>query len=396
MDDQLRLDRQLTEFFSEAKAISLTPDEREQSRFAIESFLMAHSVSLVPEGRLQKGMEQGTRSSASPQLFLGEEERRQVRNNLIEFMQQNPRYVPEAEIETSPVSLYRIFELAFPRFALGVLLFVGIGAGVTYASQASVPGDFLYPFKVSVYEPFVSKIATSDTSQAAWEARRAQNRLKEAAKLAAEAKLTKEAADELRMQFEEHLARTQRNIDVLNSSGKTDVALSIQTELESYLDSNSSIVREIAADGDPRVGVAAAAKIGASSSDANGKAGHHSSNGHSLTQKVMTILSLPPSSVSSGHDVASSASSATGDAKASSSLSEESAKSSSAVSSKHEEQSSSKEGGQSSVAQQTSSQAAVDVDVEVSSEADDLVPQVFHDIMESTSSAVPPLPQLLR
>ncbi len=381
MDDQLRLDRQLTDFFAEAKATSLTPDEREHCRFAIESHVMAHSVSLTAEGR-HDGMAHGRESS---RVFLNEKEKRQLRKNLVSFMQQNPRYIPDAEVEA--FSLYRIFELAFPRFALGVLMFVGVGAGVTFASQASVPGDFLYPFKVNVYEPVVSKLATSDTSQAAWEARRAQNRLKEATKLAADSKLTVEAAADLRVQFQQHLEKAQRNIDTLEAKGNAEVATSIQTSLNTYLESNSSIVRRIVTSGgaDSSVGAAAAitAKEPPSSNDnANGRAKKQSSSrGYSLVETVQTILSNSAESSSS---------------------SSAAAKSSAMSKSEDNQKSSASTQAQSSAA--ASVQVEVDVDVEIDIEANlgtqvssaaTLVPALFNDIMDATSSANPPLPNLL-
>jgi len=375
MDDQLRLDRHLEEFFAQAKAISLSADERQRSRVAIESYLMAHSVSLVPADRLQDRMDKGKSTSVFPDLFLDRKEKGRVRRNIIEFMRQNPCSLQQEEIDAPAISLYRIFEVAFPRFALGVLVFVGVGASVTFASQASVPGDFLYPFKVSVYEPFVSKLATSETSQAAWEAHRAQLRLREAAKLADEERLTKEKAKQLRAQFEEHLAQTQRSIDVLNAAGKKDTALSIQTELETYLDSNSTIVREISADEEGRGGMAAAAKLPSSEDKRNEH--HEPPHGHSLEEKVMKILSLPSSSVAASR---TSSSSDDGDG----SSSRQNGKSS-APSSQRE--------GHSSSEPDTHSEEMDHEESHVSS-ASDIVPQVPGDVLEQASSVEPLLPQL--
>lgn len=390
MDDQLRLDRQLTDFFAEAKATSLTPDEREHCRFAIESHLIAQSVSLTAEGRLD-GMAHGRESSALSGVSLDERERRQLRKNLVSFMQQNPRYIPDAEVET--FSLYRIFELAFPRFALGVLMFVGVGASVTFASQASVPGDFLYSFKVNVYEPVVSKLATSDTSQAVWEARRAQNRLKEAAKLAEESKLTDEAAADLRLHFQKHLEKTQRNIDTLQANGDVDVATSIQTSLNTYLESNSEIVRKISRGGhdDPSVGVAAIKEQPSSDDNKNGHAKKPSSSrGYSLIETVQTILNTQQSSSTTKEKKKD------GDSSSETEVS----------SSKNDEHSSSSRPAEakSSVAASVESHEDEDEDGEIDGEADlgsqvssaaSLVPALFNDIMQATSSAVPPLPDLL-
>ncbi len=397
MDDQLQLDRQLTEFFAQAKATSLTPDEREFCRFAIESHLMAQSVSLTEAGRLD-GMAHGRQTSGAPDLFLDEKEKRHVRKNIVSFMQQNPRYVPDAEVQS--FSFYRIFELAFPRFALGVLMFVGVGAGVTFASQASVPGDFLYSFKVNVYEPMVSKLATSDTSQAAWEARRAQNRLKEATKLAAESKLTEEAAARLRISFEKHLEKTQENINILAANGDEEVATSIQTNLEKYLESNSSIVRQIASGGDedPSMGIAAAARAKDSTDDKDEKEKGNSSAAHqdALVKKVQTILNAVAGSSSSDASssvVVTSSSKAKGEDKKDGASS--AASSERAVSSAKESQASSAVSAIIDV--DTDEEVEVDLEANLGAQASSaavLVPALFEDIMTATSS-VPPLPNLL-
>ncbi len=298
MDDQLQLDRHLAEFFAEAKATCLTHDEREHCRFAIESHLIAQSVSLAAGGRLD-GMTRGRGSPGMSEIFLDGKEKRQLRKNLVSFMRQNPRYVPDAEVQT--FSLYRIFELALPRFALGVLMFVGVGAGVTFASQASVPGDFLYPFKVNVFEPAVSKLATNETSQAAWEARRAQNRLKEAARLESESKLTEQVASDLRLLFKLHLEKTQKNIDALQEKGDVDVATSIQTRLNEYMESNSAIVKRIASEKheDSPVGAAMAKEPPSHEEGANGHSKKPSSHGHSLVETVQSILNESNSSAAS-------------------------------------------------------------------------------------------------
>lgn len=324
---------------------------------------------------------------------LNGKEKRQMRKSIVAFMRQNPRYVPDAEVEA--FSLYRIFELAFPRFALGVMMFVGVGASVTFASQASVPGDFLYPFKVNVYEPMVSKLATSDTSEAAWEARRAQNRLKEATKLAAESKLTDEAVADLRMHFQQHLEKTQRNIDTLEAKGNAEVASSIQTSLKTYLESNSEIVRRISAGGgmDHSVGAAAAITTKEPPSSNGNAYGHankpSSSRGYSLVETVQTILNTTAHSSVESSDASSKGKT---DEKSSSS-----ARIITSSSKKNEQSSSGYAETQSSAA------ASVDVDVDLDIEADigtqasstALVPALFEDIMTSTSSTNPLLPNLL-
>lgn len=388
MDDQLQLDRQLTDFFAEAKSVSLSATESETLRFAMETFLMEKSVSPSPATRLQEYMTHGREASGFNDHFLGDKEKRQLRKNLVSFMQQNPRVAPREVIEEAveSFSLFRMFEIAVPRLALGLLLFVGLGAGVSFASQSTVPGDFLYPFKVAVYEPIVSKLTTDEKSQAAWEAQRLENRLKEAEQLSASSKLTKENAAELRVRFNSHLNAAQKNIEALNAKGKADVALSIQTGLETYLDSHSTAVRDISLEEDAQVTVDADAAVAAKKIPAAAmKDVVPPANANSLVQKVQTILSLPAAASSSASSEASSAASLGSGEEASSSSKEHGGASKS--SKKEEPESSSSHGNkEKSSAAQASSAAE--------QESSSLVSDLFDDIMDAASSATT-LPDLL-
>lgn len=387
MDDQLQLDRQLVEFFQEAQSVSLSPAEKETMRYAMETFLMEKSVIASPASRLQEYMAHGREASGGAH-YLGDKEKRQLRKNIVSFMQQNPRVVPEEAMEEAvgTFSLFRLFEIAVPRLALGLMLFVGLGAGVSFASQSAIPGDFLYGFKVKVYEPIVSTLSTSDEAQAKWEAKRVENRLKEMEQLSVSANRTEQNAAELRVRFNDHLEAAQKNIESLNAKGEADVALTIQTGIETSLDSHSSALRDIALESDHDASVGAAVSVMAKQQRGGGQ--DHSKPsvppGLSLKEKVQTILSLPalvPASSSSSAQPGTASSSSEGFVSSSSVRSDSTSSAASSKSKKNDKPSSSSIGA--AVSSSVHSSAAPQTESSSS-----LVPQLFDDIMDAASSTM--------
>ena len=53
------------------------------------------------------------------------------------------------------------------------------GGGISYAAEGAVPGDALYPIKVSVNEEVRDLVAFSPEAKADWETRRLERRLAE-------------------------------------------------------------------------------------------------------------------------------------------------------------------------------------------------------------------------
>ena len=293
MEPQPQLDELLTAFFREAKALTLTQPERELLRYEVESHLLAHSVSLIGDGRHTIGMNYETHyQNGFGAYSLEEEERSSLRSGLLSFMRQVPLAVktPQEQYEDAPLSFARVFEVLFPRVGLACLIFIAIGTTVTFAAQSSIPGDFLYPFKVKLYEPIVSSLALTETSHASLESSEAINRLKEAEELAAEARLTKDEAAALRQNFSYHVQNAEKNLQDLASSGNAgdaSEAVAIGLTLKSYVESHAAIVQAI--DGVDTTGnthaLPAALPVRISSSE--------SSSDDSLQQQLNVIFSLP-------------------------------------------------------------------------------------------------------
>lgn len=89
----------------------------------------------------------------------------------------------------------------------GLLLFVLVGSGTASAAQGSLPGDLLYPVKVSINEKVEAALAPSVAAKAEVAARQAERRVEEAQELAAQGRLDEKTADALTESFDAHAAQ---------------------------------------------------------------------------------------------------------------------------------------------------------------------------------------------
>lgn len=87
--------------------------------------------------------------------------------------------------------------------ALAVALVFG-GVSTAAAAQDALPGDVLYPVKISINEAVEVALATTPVARAEVSAKLAERRVEEAETLAAQGKLTPATGEELAANFEEH------------------------------------------------------------------------------------------------------------------------------------------------------------------------------------------------
>ncbi len=117
-----------------------------------------------------------------------------------------------------------------------------LGGGVSFAAENSLPGDALYPVKLYLNEEVRAVLATSVEAKAGWEARRAERRLEEAEKLAADGRL--EAGQQARIEknFERHAEKTQASIAKLEAEADVRAAAELSSRLETSLEAHSRIL----------------------------------------------------------------------------------------------------------------------------------------------------------
>jgi|SRR3989344_3315723 len=94
------------------------------------------------------------------------------------------------------------------RMALaGLLLFVFAGTSTVSAAQGSLPGDLLYPVKVSINEKVEVALAPTPAAKAQVQVRLAERRVDEARELSVRGRLDEKTAKILTDDFDEHSAQ---------------------------------------------------------------------------------------------------------------------------------------------------------------------------------------------
>lgn len=172
---------------------------------------------------------------AGEKLSLSVEEREQMRRTVHAYMEMKP--LREASVVGS--QKYRIQWFFSPRpiaAALVMVLFVST-TGVSYAAQGALPGDLLYPIKTHVNEPVSGALASSASAKTAWAMKVAGERIKEAATLAAEGRLSSTTQQEIQTNFEEHAQQAINSIAQEASTSPeigTETAVRFEAQLSEY------------------------------------------------------------------------------------------------------------------------------------------------------------------
>lgn len=168
-----------------------------------------------------------------PDLHLSKEAKARIRAALQSHMHVYPARLPSRT--RAVVSPYTHF-LKAPAFAL-ILVFI-LGGGTAFASSKSIPGDILYPVKVSLVEPVQEILAVSSESKARFNVERVDIRLKEAERIVVfsdddetKREVRQEALEE---EFDVALVRAQASLDIL-SEKKPEVAEKVAEEFKNTL-----------------------------------------------------------------------------------------------------------------------------------------------------------------
>lgn len=118
--------------------------------------------------------------------------------------------------------------------------------GVSFAAEGALPGDTLYPVKVSVNEEVRAALTPSQESKAKWEAERAERRLAEAEALAEKGELKAEARATVEAEFRKHAAKAQQRVAAIAERDDDDhVEAEITAHLEGSLDAHKRIIAAI-------------------------------------------------------------------------------------------------------------------------------------------------------
>lgn len=116
----------------------------------------------------------------------------------------------------------------------GILIVTITSGSLSYAAENAVPGDVLYPVKVSVNEPVRDVLMTSPESQATWEAEKAERRLKEAEIINSRAEMTAEKQAQIQDRFRRHARMLRTRMANVPAPVAIDIAQRFEARLRAH------------------------------------------------------------------------------------------------------------------------------------------------------------------
>jgi hypothetical protein len=154
--------------------------------------------------------------------------------------------VPSPATVTPSQSPYFFFSYQFVHsrilVPMAVFVVVFVSGSTAAAAQGALPGDVLYPVKVSINETVeVALAGTSLVAKAEVSAKLAERRVEEAEALAARGELTEETGHALAANFEAHAEATEELASQVEASDPA-AATQIRTKLDSSLSAHSAIL----------------------------------------------------------------------------------------------------------------------------------------------------------
>ncbi|MFA5934122.1 MAG: DUF5667 domain-containing protein [Candidatus Paceibacterota bacterium] len=123
-----------------------------------------------------------------------------------------------------------------------ILIVLALGGGTSAIAQSSLPGDILYPVKISVNDEIRTNMAFSARAKAEAEAKIAEDRLEEAEKLAIRGDLKADVKAKLEENFKKHAERFLLRIKQLGDGDKANVALDKTTDFGASLQAHQAIL----------------------------------------------------------------------------------------------------------------------------------------------------------
>ena len=181
--------------------------------------------------------------NAGDEVTLSQSERAQMRGVLNAYIEMKPvRPVSNVSRARGWGGAWLFSPRPFAT-ALVLVLFV-TSTGISYAAQSALPGDALYSVKVNVNEPIAGALARTNSAKAEWAMSVAGERLKEAATLAAQGRLSAAMQEDLRANFESHAALAIQHIDE-ETSVSADVGTQSAVQFEAQLSEYERVLSEV-------------------------------------------------------------------------------------------------------------------------------------------------------
>lgn len=156
---------------------------------------------------------------------------------------------PLAAQQQSPYFIFS-FQFMQARVLVPAMAFVLVFGGVstTAAAHGALPGEFLYPVKISVNEAVEAALATTPVAKAEVSVKHAVRRVEEAEVLAARGELTAETGEKLAATFEVHAENANDLVGEVEAEDPA-AAENLRTKLGSSLEAHGAILATLTVGG---------------------------------------------------------------------------------------------------------------------------------------------------
>lgn len=168
-------------------------------------------------------------------IHLSEQEKRDGRNEFLEFMEKNPvhRQNNEPGFNGLLESFYAMTRRPLAATATLLGVFVVSASGLSYAAESTVPGDLLYPVKIHVNEQVHGFFQFDSKSKAQFEINQIQRRLEEVEALSNEGKLDVKTKGEFKQELDINTKIMEQHVEELKALGESEAAAEIESSFES-------------------------------------------------------------------------------------------------------------------------------------------------------------------
>jgi hypothetical protein len=127
------------------------------------------------------------------------------------------------------------YRLSWAVPVLALLLVISASAGISYAAESSLPGDFLYPFK-QVEEQIQTRFNLSEKSRAQASAQHLGTRVQEVQELEKRQRLNDNISVAVDQEFRLERRMALSSIQQLDQDGEKETASSLRARLNAYQD----------------------------------------------------------------------------------------------------------------------------------------------------------------
>jgi hypothetical protein len=239
----------------------------------------------------------------SGNVRLTDAEKNAMREYLLEYQALRPVRIDatarqERQATISPLAFFS-FKKPMPVLA-ALMLFLAGSVGVSAAAENALPGDALYPVKVSVNERVGAAFALSDEAKASYDTALADTRLAEAETLAEEGRLSTTTEANLAASFSANADSAEGHIAKLESDAPDAAAVS-RTKLDAVFAAHAAILADVSANASEKsnlISAVSAASHHDIAMEGSGKAGASAKAVPMMAPAARTFSAMTTSSAS--------------------------------------------------------------------------------------------------